>query len=170
MDRETASLWMDLMVVLYSMVGITSSERYGATWYKNRDWSFFFMFLTPECLNCVPRVSKLWGRLLGWKPLARYCEHRRLVRWSSTGEVIVDWRGDLRQESFWYPRINDQVKSTLRSRWLRGEHIYSFGCSPRGRRADTLDWLGRQPCWKPCWSQYYITYYVIIWLLYIKNK
>ena len=30
MDKETVSLWRDMMVVLYSVTGITSFDRYGA--------------------------------------------------------------------------------------------------------------------------------------------
>ena len=58
------------MVVLYSVVGITSFDRYGATRCRNRYWRVCFRFPTPE-----GEVSRQWEGLLVCRFLARYWEH-----------------------------------------------------------------------------------------------
>ena len=101
-DRETASLWRDLMVVLYSVVEITPFDKYGATRRKNWDWRVSFILTSPP----YGEATTLWEGLQGWRVLA-----------SIISSIIR--KGYPRREAFWFPRADDRWKSSSRSRWLR---------------------------------------------------
>ena len=76
-------------------------DRYGATQCRNRNLRVYFMFLVPE-----REMTTRWGRLLGWRDLARCWE---LVRenWSRIGTILVSsykWSIDVIVSISWHDK------------------------------------------------------------------